>query len=778
MSIDMGSAVGYLMLDTSDFQKGFDSAFRDMQSFMDKTNKASERLSAFGSYTTKVGTAFTKYLTLPLIGAGTAFTAFASEAQQALSTFSSKAGMATEDAQKYEDVLKSIYKNNYGESYEDIADSMGDVVVALGKMDPSNMQKVTESALTLRDVYGYEVPESLRTVDTLMKNFGYTADQAFDYIVKGQQEGLDFSGEFLDTINEYSVQFKKLGFDAEDMFAILKEGADSGAWNLDKIGDAIKEFSIRAIDGSDTTIAGFEAIGLSADDMAQKFGQGGDVAKEAFDQVINGLAGMEDPVQQNIAGVNLFGTMWEDLGPKVIEQLAGITGETINTKGAMDSLKEVKYDNLNSAIEQLGRTIQVAGASLGEYFIPIVQSAIDLVQGWTDKFNSLSEGTKQMIVLIGSIVAAIGPVLLIIGKVASAISGLMTLMSSTSTLIGTLGITLTGFLVPVAAVVAAIVALKAAWDTNFAGIRDTTNETLEIIRSIISSALSIIKSVVTTVLQTVFSIWNSNFANIQGITKAVFNTIQTTIQSALSMVSSIFAIFAAAFRGDWQGVWEGIKDLFSNFCDAVITLLANLVNLIIQTFIGAVGGIVDATMSIIKAFNDTFVKGWNDFIDWLNGVIQDPVSIVNGIGDAMGDAGAAICNRLWDGAKAVWEQITGWVTEAVNWLRDRVTFWENESAKMATGDSGFSAGGGSFSGGSSAGRRSVQGSYASGLDYVPRDMNVMVHEGEAILTKQQNLERGNVGGDTYIFQSPKAIDEVTAARNIRKLKIKLAEGLI
>ena len=68
----------------------------------------------------------------------------------------------------------------------------------------------------------------------------------------------------IDSINEYSVQFKELGLDAEDMFSIFANGAQNGAFNLDKVGDAVKEFSIRAIDGSDTTKQGFEALGMDA----------------------------------------------------------------------------------------------------------------------------------------------------------------------------------------------------------------------------------------------------------------------------------------------------------------------------------------------------------------------------------------------------------------------------------------------------------------------------------------------------------------------------------
>lgn len=71
--------------------------------------------------------------------------------------------------------------------------------------------------------------------------------------------------------------------------------------------DALKELSIRVIDGSNTTIQGFELIGLNADEMAKKFAAGGDTAKQALNETIEGLKNMNDPIQQDLAGVDLFG---------------------------------------------------------------------------------------------------------------------------------------------------------------------------------------------------------------------------------------------------------------------------------------------------------------------------------------------------------------------------------------------------------------------------------------------------------------------------------------
>ena len=80
--------------------------------------------------------------------------------------------------------------------------------------------------------------------------------------------------------------------------------------------------------------------------MSKKFAAGGETAKKAFNETIRGLADMKDPIAQNAAGVALFGTMWEDLGPEVVTQLADITGGSYDAANAMEGIKSVKYDDL------------------------------------------------------------------------------------------------------------------------------------------------------------------------------------------------------------------------------------------------------------------------------------------------------------------------------------------------------------------------------------------------------------------------------------------------
>ena len=76
----------------------------------------------------------------------------------------------------------------------------------------------------------------------------------------------------------------------------------------------MKEFGIRAKDTANSTTEGFELIGLDADKMRDKFSKGGQTARKATEETLKALFNLDDQVKQNQAGVDLFGTMWEDLG--------------------------------------------------------------------------------------------------------------------------------------------------------------------------------------------------------------------------------------------------------------------------------------------------------------------------------------------------------------------------------------------------------------------------------------------------------------------------------
>ena len=137
--------------------------------------------------------------------------------------------------------------------------------------------------------------------------------------------------------------------------------------------------SIRVVDGSETTKQGFELLGLNADEMAQKFAAGGETAKEAFNETLDALAAMEDPIAQNTAGVDLMGTMWEDLGPEAVTALAEIEEGAYTTSDAMNQIKDVKYDDLGSMFEELKRNVEVLLIPLGEALLPVLSTLIDSV---------------------------------------------------------------------------------------------------------------------------------------------------------------------------------------------------------------------------------------------------------------------------------------------------------------------------------------------------------------------------------------------------------------
>ena len=289
-------------------------------------------------------------------------------------------GAAQDAANEYKKVMKEVYSDNYGDDFEDVGEAIQTVVQNLKDIDSSELKSVTENAITLKDTFGFDYQEQIRAVKMMMDTFGVSSQKAFNLIAQGAQNGLNKNGDLLDTINEYSVHYKQMGVDADGFFNSLTNGAAAGTFSIDKLGDAYKEFGIRVRDTASSTTEGFELIELDADEMRARFAAGGESAQEATAQVLDALFSMDDQVKQNQAGVDLFGTMWEDLGIEGVKALTNVNGEIQGTEDAMKSIQKVKYSATSNEITQLARTFQMKIAEpLERDVLPTVNKGLNLV---------------------------------------------------------------------------------------------------------------------------------------------------------------------------------------------------------------------------------------------------------------------------------------------------------------------------------------------------------------------------------------------------------------
>lgn len=616
------------------------------------TKAANKQLATIQKAANKVSTVMTAGLAAMGTGAIAAtkyLTDLGGEWQTATNQVAAATGAAGAELENLRDVMENVYADNFGEDVADVADAVALVNRNMANLDQNGLTAATEGALALRDAFEYDVEESTRAAEAIRKNFGASAEDAFSLIAAGAQNGLDYSGELIDTINEYSSQFAKLGFDADGMFNILQAGADGTAWNLDKVGDAIKEFSIRAIDGSDTTVEAFTSLGYNAEELMATFAAGGEGANDAFFDVLDTLMAVDDQVERDALGVALFGTQWEDLGVEAMEAMANASQAAYDTGDALEQINQVKYNDLDSAIQGIGRQIEVAllpaadamyqslmsnmpeisaaieevspvVAEIAEDFadwaggaisegLPVLADGIKDFADWAGKAYEKAKPFLNFLWEHKGTVLAIAAGLRILGPAIGAVTTAMNAFKTAKTFMALLqssgkitqitgafqkfGSVLMGPLGVIIAIAAAIALLYKNWDTVKAWLVNFGNT----VNQIWTNFSDMVGNAITAIGQ--------KFPLLGAYLQGWWESIQAAVDNVKAIFQNIIDFISNVFSGNWSAAWQNIVNIFGNLFGMIVNLAKAPIN-----------GVISAINWVLSKINSISVT----IPDWVPGV--------------------------------------------------------------------------------------------------------------------------------------------------------------
>ncbi len=603
----------------------------------------------------KIGGAVIKGATVAggaLAGLGIKGTKSADDLKDAVNQLQSSTGLAGDEADGLKDSMIAIYNQNLGEDFNDIADAMGEVYRQTG-LTGEGLEDATSNAIVLRDTFGYDVSESMRAVEALMEQFGYTSDEAFNLIAQGAQGGLDKNGDMLDSINEYSVHFEQLGLDGEDMFDALKGGAENGAFSIDKVGDAFKEFGIRVKDESKGTTEAFETLGLDADTMTSKFAKGGEDAQEAYGEVTQALFNMKDPVEQNTAGVALFGTMWEDLGTEALGASTLLTDNFSASKSTMEDLNSIKYDSLGEAIGGIGRQFETGVLiPIGEKVLPklnefatyIEENMPQIREKIEDAFNKAGDAIQWVKDNLNWLIPVISTALgIFVGfKVLATVNTLMLAFKAVQTAVTTAGGLMNAVLalnpftliaIAIGVLIGVGVALYMNWDKVkekaqalwaklseiWTNIKNKTSEIFNNVKETISNKITEAKNKVSEVVTNIKNTIRDKLTEAKNKVSEIFNNIKTAISNkiteAKNKVSDIFGGIKDTISEKVTGAKDKVFEVFDNIKNGISERITEAKNKVSDIF----GGIKDAIGEKINGAKDKVseaidkIKGFFDF---------------------------------------------------------------------------------------------------------------------------------------------------------------------
>lgn len=640
-TIDDGTAVKSLIADLKKVGDTAEDTAEDIGEIAEATKgtalmEAADQLSAVGDKIQEIGSS--------------AIEAY-SEAENAVTKVNAYFGETGKEAEKSASIIKSVYEAGVGESMDSVANAVLMVKKNLGDLSETDLSNLTQQAITLDELYGIDMNETLRGVNSLMQQYGMTAQEAMDYIVKGTQNGLDKTNELGDNLSEYAGKFSQAGYSASEYFQLLDNGLKNGAYNLDKVNDAINEVTTRLVDG---TIG--ESIGsfsTKTQELFTSWQNGGATQKEVIDSIVADIGNCTNQQEALNLAALAFGTMAEDGNLKFITSLTSVG----NTYDSVAGSAQGMFDATTTPMQQMEantRKLQQSLVPLGEKLMELANTIIPplvaIITAISSLFEKMPEPVQNFVIILGALIAVFTALVPVIAAVAVSVGALNISLAP-----------IIGIIAGVAAAIAVIIAIVKNWGAItewfgnlwntictgigqmveslkswFLGLWEHLKSVWEGICNVVQTAVMLIGSILQAAFDIITLPYRLIWENCKEIVFAIWEAIKSVVSSAISAVSGVISTVMGAIQNVISTIWTAISNKVSTVVNAIKTVVTTVFN--------AVKSVVSSVWNAIKSTISTVVDGIkNKVSNVFNSVKSTVSSVFNGI--------KSTATSVWNGIK-------------------------------------------------------------------------------------------------------------------------------
>lgn len=622
MAVDVGSAIAYLDLDTSKFKKGLSSALDGLKVFADSSLSASTRLDGLSNSMANAGGTMSKWVTVPILGAGAAVTKITSDFETSMSKVQAISGATGNEMVALRDkAIEMGAKTKF--SAKESADAF--TYMAMAGWDASDMIDGISGIMSLAAADGLDLATTSDIVTDALTAFGLQASDSahFADVLAQASSSANTNVSMLGESFKYVAPVAgSLGMSAEDVAIALGLMANSGI-KASQAGTTLRTTLTNMVKPTDDMAALMDRLGISATDadgnmqslrtimgtLREKFS--GLTADEQASAAAT-LAGKE-AMSGLLAIVNASQSDFDNLANAID-----------NSNGRADSMAETMMDNLGGSVTLLKSALEGLAIKIGSTLTPTLQKLTDFVTKVTEKLNEMSDEEVQQVVKIAAMIAAIGPLLLVFAKVISAVStilkafnlfrsgivavatsiketmalashGFLELGVRAGGLTGTmsnLALGFSGTLVPILAVVAAVGVLVAAFVTlwkNNEEFRNNITATWNSIKASFSTFVDGIKERIDAlnidfgaIKDTLVSVWQGITEVLAPIFTGLFSMFGTLVDGFLNNILYVFDLVTSLLSGNMDGVKDAIVNIITNLTSTIGKLLSEKLSMFLN----------------------------------------------------------------------------------------------------------------------------------------------------------------------------------------------------